>query len=91
MQKQRIQKLITFSPKLYTIVEEKANRLGVSFPEYIRSLALEDIKDEQVPFMVASEELDTVIGQSLDEAKTGKLHEFDPDNDADMDDLFGGK
>ncbi len=42
----RVQKLITFSPKLYALLKNKAERLGMTFPEYIRHLGVSDIKDE---------------------------------------------
>ena len=87
MQK-RVQKLITFSPQLYNLVDEKAQRLGVSFPEYIRSLAVTDIKEAGVPDLAVSPELEEEIGASLADAKAGKTVEFDPENPKEMDALF---
>jgi len=91
MQKTRVQKLITFSPQLYTLVENKAQRLGVSFPEYIRSLAVEDIKEEKAPFLVASSELSDAVDLADKEFKQGDYKELDPDNEDDMKELFGDK
>lgn len=91
MQKQRVQKLITFSPQLYELVEGKAQRLGVTFPEYIRSLALEDIKDNKAPYITVSPELEEEIELSLADFKKGDYKEFDPENEDDMNELFNGK
>lgn len=91
MQKSRVQKLITFSPQLYSLVEDKATRLGVSFPEYIRSLAVEDIKEEKAPFLVASAELSDAIDVADKEYKNGEYKEIDPENEDDMRELFGDK
>lgn len=44
MNKQRYQKLITFGPQLYFLVELAASRLGFSFPEYIRFLAAKEVE-----------------------------------------------
>lgn len=84
----RVQKLITFSPQLYTHLEEKARRLGVTFPEYIRSLALEDIKTEVTDAIVASPEMEEAIGASLHDYQTGKFSEFDPADTAQLKALF---
>ncbi len=91
MQKQRVQKLITFSPQLYELVEDKAQRLGVSFPEYIRSLALEDIKDNKAPYLTVSQELADEIEVAVTEFKDGKGKEFDPENSNDLKELFEGE
>ena len=42
----RVQKLITFSPKLYGHLQAKAERLGMGFAEYIRHLAVNDLQKE---------------------------------------------
>ncbi len=58
MQTQRIQKLITFSPQLFALIEQKVSKLGVSFPEYIRGLAVNDVKKsvEAIDFLTTEEE-----------------------------------
>ena len=72
MQTQRIQKLITFSPQLYELIEQKVSKLGVSFPEYIRSLAVNDIKRsvETVDFLTRDEEQG--VKRSLSDRKAGR-------------------
>lgn len=90
MQKKRIQKLITFSPQLATHIEEKAKRIGVSFPEYIRGLAVEDIKENPADYIVASAEVEKQIGASLKEFEEDKSVEMDANNSTHMKDLFEG-
>lgn len=73
MHYQRVQKLITFSPQLYKFMEKKAKKIGVSFPEYIRVLAVNDIKDmidENLPMVSENEEKQ--IMQSLQDIKRGR-------------------
>ena len=71
-QKNRVQKLITFSPHLYTLVDKKADKLGVSFPEYIRMLAVFDIKEQAEELPLVDEETEKQIGRSLQALKEGK-------------------
>ena len=72
MQSQRIQKLITFSPQLFELIEQKVLRLGVSFPEYIRGLAVNDIKKsvEAIDFLTMEEE--EGVRRSLADIKEGR-------------------
>lgn len=73
MKMQRIQKLITFSPHLHNLVEKKAEKLGVSFPEYIRMLAVSDIKKQVEELPMVDEETEKQIGKSLQDLKSGKF------------------
>lgn len=68
----RIQKLITFSPNLYTLVEKKAEKLGVSFPEYIRMLAVSDIKEQVEEFPLVDERTEQLIAKSLQDIEEGR-------------------
>ena len=72
MQKDRIQKLITFSPNLYTLAERKAQKLGISFPEYIRMLAVFDIKEKVEELPMVDEETEKQIAKSLHDIKKGR-------------------
>ncbi len=72
MKMQRIQKLITFSPHLYHLLEEKAENLGISFPEYIRMLAVSDIKKRVEALPMVDEETEKQIGKSLQDLKIGR-------------------
>ena len=88
MRKARVQKLITFSPQLHSLVEEKAKKLGVTFPEYIRTLAVQDLKENN-DYIIASPETERQIGIALKEFEEGKGFEYDPDNPEDVKKLFG--
>jgi len=48
MQKQitSIQKLITFSSKLYDMAQRQADEKGLSFPEYMRFLIAQDLQNQ---------------------------------------------
>jgi len=83
MNTQRIQKLITFSPKLYELLEKKAQKIGVSFPEYIRGLAVNDIKKsiEYIPFITQEEE--EGIRKSLQDIDKGRFVVLEKDKDID--------
>jgi len=75
MQRDRIQKLITFSPHLYALVGRKAEKLGVSFPEYIRILAVSDIKEQVEQLPMVDEETERQIAKSLQDLKKGRYTE----------------
>jgi len=77
----RVQKLITFSPNLYTLVERKAEKLGVSFPEYIRILAVSDIKEQVEELPMVDEETEKQIGRSLQDIKKGRYTVLKSDED----------
>ena len=82
-QKNRVQKLITFSPNLYTLVEGKAEKLGISFPEYIRMLAVSDIKEQVEEIPMVDEETEKQIGKSLQDLKEGKYTEIKTEKELD--------
>jgi len=60
--KNRIQKMITFPTVMYSVLEKKAESLGLNTPEYIRYLIINDIKSSayNIPLLT----------QTLEEAKT---------------------
>lgn len=74
-QRDRVQKLITFSPNLYTLAEKKAEQLGISFTEYIRMLAVSDIKEQVEQLPMVDEETEKQIGKSLHDLKKGRYTE----------------
>jgi len=80
----RVQKLITFSPNLYTLVERKAEKLGVSFPEYIRILAVSDIKEQVEELTMVDIETEKQIGKSLQDIKKGRYTVLKSDEDIDV-------
>lgn len=68
----RVQKLVTFSPKLYNNALARANNLGIPFAEYVRHLLLKDVEENnpKVPMIDAATE--KRIGQSLKDLKEGR-------------------
>lgn len=71
-QKNRIQKLITFSPQLYAIVKSKADKMGLSFTEYLRHLAVCDAKENEKQIYYVDAETEKRIGQSLKDYQEGR-------------------
>ena len=69
----RVQKLITFPPHLYSLLEKKADQLGVSFATYIRTLAIYDIKNQIEEIPLVDEETEKQIGQALNDLKEGRF------------------
>lgn len=88
---QRVQKLITFSPQLYQIVLTKAKQLGLSFGEYIRHLAVIDVKEEVEHLPMVDEETEKRIGQSLKDLKAGRFIDVDSSNEKALDKILGIK
>jgi len=72
MQKNRVQKLITFSPYLYALVKNKAESFGISFTEYLRLLAVNDIKEETKNIPLVNSEMEKQIGENLKALKKDK-------------------
>ncbi len=79
----RVQKLITFSPNLYTLIERKTKALGISFPEYIRMLAVSDIKEQVEALPMVDEETEKLIAKGLQDVKHGRYTELRTDEDID--------
>ena len=67
----RVQKLITFSPQLYELIERNAKKLGISFPEYIRVLAVNDVKKAVEEAMYLDKETEEQVAKSLKDAQKG--------------------
>lgn len=87
----RIQKLITFSPQLYQVVLTKARQLGLSFGEYMRHLAIIDVKKEVESLPMVSDATDKRIGQSLKDLEEGRYSEIDPTNEKALNKALGIK
>lgn len=76
-----IPKLITFSAELYQLVLDKAKRLGLSFGEYVRILAVNDVKKEVESIPMVDEETEQRIGESLAAYKRGEYTVLKTDED----------
>ena len=87
----RIQKLITFSPQLYQVVLAKARHLGLSFGEYMRHLAIIDVKKEVEHLPMVSEATDKRIGRSLKDLEEGRYTQVDPSNEKALNRALGLK
>ncbi len=87
----RVQKLITFSPQLYQVVFAKARQLGLSFGEYMRHLAIIDVKKEVEYLHMVSKATDKRMGQSLKDLKEGRYTEVDPSNEKALNKALGIK
>lgn len=85
----RVQKLITFPPQLYEIVLAKARQLGLSFGEYIRHLAIIDIKEEIERLPMIDQETNERIGQSLQDLKENRYTEIDTTNEEALNKVLG--
>lgn len=85
----RIQKLITFSPQLYQVVLTKARQLGLSFGEYMRHLAIIDVKEEIEHLPMVDDATDKRIGQSLKDLEEGRYTEVDPSDDKALNKALG--
>ena len=75
----RIQKLITFSPQLYYLTNIKAEKLGLSFPDYLRYLLAETLEKESAYIPLVDEETEKRIGKSLEALEKGKFIEVKDD------------
>jgi hypothetical protein len=70
---QRVQKLVTFSSKLYDNAIARANSLGIPFAEYVRHVVIKDIEEgiENIPMV--DNETNKRIGQSLNDIEKGRF------------------
>ncbi len=77
MNKQATAKHITFPYELNELMEVRLNQLGISAPEYVRQLVIQDVKPlyQNIPFVDAATEKS--IGLSLQEIEDGDIAEFD--------------
>ena len=87
----RIQKLITFSAKLYNHAVTRANSLGIPFAEYIRHVVIDDIEENVANLPTVDAETNMLIGQSLKDLKEGRYTIVEPDDEKGFDALAGLK
>ncbi|MBI3385264.1 hypothetical protein HY030_03685 [Candidatus Gottesmanbacteria bacterium] len=65
LQSIRVQKLITFSPQLHAMVKQKAERLGLTFAEYLRMLAASDVKKEVEDLYLLDQKTEEKVGLAV--------------------------
>ena len=85
-QTKSVQKLITFSPQLYQLVLNKAKRLGLSFAEFLRLVAVNEVKKEVEEIPMVDEETEKRIGESLKAYKEGRFKSLKKNKE--IDDYF---
>jgi len=88
---ERVQKLITFSAKLYNTAVARANSLGIPFAEYIRHIVIDDIEENIGNLPMVDEETNKLIGQSLKDVKEGRYVVVEPNDKEGLDKLAGLK
>ncbi len=76
-----VQKLITFSPQLYQLVLNKARRLVLSFAEYLRLMAVNEVKKEVEALPVVDEETEKRLEESIEAYKRGEYKLLKTDKD----------
>lgn len=86
---ERVQKVVTFSPQLYSTAHAKTKKLGVPFAEYVRHLVMKDIEEDVSALPMVDLETEARIGQSLKDLEEGRYITVDPTNEDQMDRLVG--
>lgn len=80
----RVQKLVTFSPKLYNSAVARANSLGIPFAEYVRHTLIKDVEESNKNLPMVDGETEKRIGQSLKDLEEGRYTEIDPSNEEEL-------
>ena len=76
MKQKNIARQVVFPAPLYKLMETRLDQLGISAPEYVRQLVIEDVKPlyKEIPFV--DEEAEKSIGRAIEDIKNGKIHKF---------------
>ncbi len=77
----RVQKLVTFSPKLYNSAVARANSLGIPFAEYVRHTLIKDVEESTKNLPMVDAESEKRIGQSLKDIKEDRYTILKSDED----------
>jgi len=77
----RVQKLVTFSPKLYNSAVARANSLGIPFAEYVRHTLIKDVEESNKNLPMVDTETEKRIGQSLKDLEAGRYTLVDPSDE----------
>ncbi len=77
----RVQKLVTFSSKLYSNALARANSLGIPFAEYVRHILVKDVEESTRYLPMVDTETEKRIGQSLKDLKEGRYTILKSDKD----------
>lgn len=66
-----VAKTITLTKDLYEDAEKTANQLGVSFPEYVRYLIIDDKREYLRKIEILDEETEKELGEAMEDYKKG--------------------
>jgi hypothetical protein len=83
-----IRKTTTYTSVMYKRAKKKADRLGLTFHEYLKHLIASDISGEYIE--QASPGLEKEIGKALEDVKAGRVYPLDPFDKNSMDKLKSG-
>ena len=64
-------KQITFSVGLLELAEKKAEKFGITFPEFVRHVIINNVADD-LPVEYLDEKTSKEVGEALEEYKQGK-------------------
>lgn len=87
MANKRIQKLVTYSPKLFELATQRAQELGLSFNEYQRYVMAKDIDERSIPMV--DEETEKRIEESLKDYAEGRYITVDPSIPGELEKALG--
>ncbi len=87
----RVQKLVTFSAKLYNSAVARADSLGIPFAEYVRHTLIKDVEESNKNLPMVDAETEKRIGQSLKDIEEGRYIEIDPSNEEELKKFVGLK
>ncbi len=72
---------ITFPSELEMLAKKKTKKLGISIPEYVRHLVINDTLDEQEYVEYASPELEAKLAEAWDDYKNGRYETLKSNED----------
>ena len=87
----RVQKLVTFSAKLYNNAVARADSLGIPFAEYVRHTLIKDVEESNKNLPMVDAETEKRIGQSLKDLEEGRYIEINPSNKEELKRFVGLK
>jgi hypothetical protein len=68
---------ITVPDELYFFLKSKADKFGLSMASYIRNLAINDVKDMDMPVFKMSEKAEKIALKAIEDYKNGKIRKID--------------
>lgn len=68
---------ITVPNELYFYLKSKADKFGLTMASYIRNLAINDVKDMDIPTFKMSEKTEKIALKALEDYRNGKTRKID--------------